>query len=283
MPAIASEHITPRNVVVWLPPGYDRANRRYPVVYMQDGQNLFFVERSSLGKVWAADQSALRLISQRRVQPFIIVGIDQPGTGRAGQYFPQALYEAASPELRTRFDALIQGPVYSDAYLRFIVSDLKPMIDKTYRTKRGPNDTAIVGSSMGGLISIYAFIQYPHVFGRAGGLSTHWPMSTPTAPGEHLREVDTLWDSFFAAKLGKPGGRRLWLDHGTETLDAYYGPYQQSVDRSLATRGWALGRNFESRVYQGAPHEENAWAARLDDVFLWLWAGRRSQQPNQRQ
>ena len=268
--AVATANITPPHVVVWLPPGYDAGKRRYPVVYMHDGQNLFFPARSNFNKVWGADQSALRLIAAKTVAPFIIVGIDQPGDARQRQYFPQALYAMASPELKARFDALTNGPLTGDAYLRFIVGELKPLIDRTYRTKRGRNDTAIIGSSMGGLISCYAFTQYPRVFGRAGCVSTHWAMSVPTSPGEHLPEIDRVWGTYLDAHLGKPGGRRLWFDHGTETLDAAYGPYQQAIDAKVTALGWVKGRDFESRVYPGAAHEENAWAARMDDIFGWL-------------
>jgi hypothetical protein len=79
-----------------------------------------------------------------------------------------------------------------------------------------------------------------------------------------------LWDQWFAKYLGKPDGRRLWMDHGTETLDAFYAPYQQVVDARLATNGWRRGTDWESRIYPGTAHEENAWAARLPEIFQWL-------------
>ena len=268
--AAPSKNMAPPHVVVWLPPGYDTSRARYPVVYMHDGQNLFFPERSNFNKIWAADKSALRLITAKKVRPFIIVGIDQPGEARQRQYFPQALYAAASPALRARFDALTKGPLTGDAYLRFIVTELKPLVDRSYRTRPGRNDTAIIGSSMGGLISCYAFVEYPKVFGRAGCVSTHWPMSIPTNPGEHLTDIDHLWGDYLTAKLGKPDGRRFWFDHGTATLDASYAPYQNAIDAKVASLGWKKGRDFESRVYEGAAHEENAWAARMDDIFGWL-------------
>jgi hypothetical protein len=81
-----------------------------------------------------------------------------------------------------------------------------------------------------------------------------------------------LWDGWFAARLGKPDGRRVWLDHGTATLDAFYAPYQQVVDARFAAAGWQKGRDWESKVYEGAEHEENAWAARLPEIFGWLLA-----------
>jgi len=270
IPEVPTQTLAPPHIVVWLPPGYDRGTQRYPVVYMHDGQNLFFPARSNFNKVWAADRSASRLIAAKRVRPFIIVGIDHPGNARQRQYLPARIYAAASPELKVRLDALAQGQVTSDAYLRFIVNDLKPLIDRRFRTQRSPRNTAIVGSSMGGLISCYAFGEYPQVFGRAGCVSTHWPMSVPSNPGEHLPEIDRIWGDYLARRLGRPDGRRLWFDHGTETLDAAYAPYQRAIDARMIALGWRKGRDFESRVYPGAAHEENAWAARMDDIFGWL-------------
>jgi pimeloyl-ACP methyl ester carboxylesterase len=267
---VASQQIASPRVTVWLPPGYDGSKRRYAVVYMHDGQNLFDPKRSNFNKVWAADNSAIRLISKRKVTPFIIVGIDQPGAARHRQYLPQAIYDAAPLAVRDRMDALTSGAVYSDAYLRYMVTELKPAIDGAFRTRPGRDDTAIIGSSMGGLISCYAFGEYPKIFGRAACVSTHWPMSVPADPGEHLAAIDNLWRDYLARKFGKPDGRRVWFDHGTATLDAIYAPYQQAVDAQMLRLGWRKGRDFESRVYEGAAHDENAWALRMDDIFGWL-------------
>lgn len=268
--AVPGKDLPPSDITIWLPPGYDRTTTRYSVVYMHDAQNLFFPERSNFKKVWAADKSALRLIAARKTPPFIIVGISQPGEARFGQYLPQALYDSSSPPLRATFDALARRPIYSDAYLRFIVKQLKPMIDARFRTRTGRMSTAIAGSSMGGLISCYAFTRYPDVFGRAGCVSTHWPMGDPAVTAPYRDEIVKLWRAEFARGLGKPAGRRLWMDHGTATLDAFYAAYQQRIEPAIVAAGWRKGRDFESRVYEGAPHEENAWAARMDDIFGWL-------------
>jgi predicted alpha/beta superfamily hydrolase len=260
-------------VTIWLPPGYDAGKQRYPVVYMHDAQNLFFPERSNFNKVWAADKSALRLIAAKKLSPFIIVGINQPGEARYAQYFPQALAEAASTELRGKIDAMTKQPLYGDAYLRWIVGTLKPMIDLAYRTKKDRDHTAIAGSSMGGLISCYAFTRYPKVFGRAACVSTHWPLASPEQIAAHKAEIVKLWSDEFARGLGKPNGRRLWMDHGDKTLDAYYPPYQAEMTRAVAALSWTEGKDFTARAYPGAEHEENAWAARMDDIFGWTLIG----------
>ncbi len=265
-----SVHIAPPRVTIWLPPGYDASRKRYRVAYMHDGQNLFDRKRSNQDKVWAADQSALRLIASGKVEPFIIVGIDQPGAKRHRQYMPQRVHADVAAPTRAALEAFARGPVFSDAYLAFIVKELKPRIDRDYRTRRDRTNTAIIGSSMGGLISFYAILEYPEVFGRAGGVSTHWPMGNPVARVEPIPEIVAAWDRYLANKAGAPKGRRIWFDHGTKTLDHYYAPYQRVIDARLVRQGWRKGRDFESRVYEGAPHEENAWAARLDDIFGWL-------------
>ncbi len=269
--AVPSVNIAPPHVVVWLPPGYESSNRRYGTVYMHDGQNLFFPERSNFNKVWAADKSAARLIAAGKVAPFIIVGIDQPGVARYRQYFPQAMAARASPPLRAQIEA--SGPLTGDAYLRFLADELKPLIDRDYRTRRDPGHIAIIGSSMGGLISCYALMHAPKVFGRAGCVSTHVPLGDPDRMAPYHTEIESMWQATIASELGPPRGRRLWMDHGTETLDAHYAPYQAVIDAALVKAGWRDGRDFASRVYPGAAHEENAWAARLDDVFGWLLAG----------
>lgn len=267
--AAPSVNIVAPRVTIWLPPGYDAGRQRYGVVYMHDGQNLFDRKRSSYDKVWAADRSVLRLVAAHRIAPVIVVGIDQPGEARYRQYFPQALYAMASPALQADIDGSAKGALTGDAYLRFLTDELKPLIDRTYRTRADAAHTALIGSSMGGLISCYAFIERPDVFGRAGCVSTHWPLTfqLKLAPGD---ERPALWKAYLTQHLGKPAGRRLWMDHGDQTLDASYPPFQALIDADLVALGWRKGRDFESRAYPGAAHEENAWAARMDDMLGWL-------------
>ena len=271
--AVPSVNIVAPHVVVWLPPGYDHSRARYPVVYMHDGQNLFFPARSNFNKVWAADKAAERVIAAKRVAPFIIVGVDQPGEARFRQYFPQSLYALATTDRRAAIEKAAGGPLTGDAYLRFLTDELKPMIDRDYRTRADASHTAIAGSSMGGLMSCYALVERPDVFGRAACVSIHWPLTDPrpVPPNGAAADVIATWHRYFDAKLGPPRGRRLWLDHGTETLDAYYAPYATAMAADLSARRWVAERDFVDRTYPGAAHEENAWAARLDDILAWLW------------
>lgn len=269
--ALQSKHIAPTKVVIWLPPGYDASKQRYGVVYMHDGQNLFDPKRSNFNKVWAADKSALRLIAAGTVKPFIIVGIDQPGEDRGRQYLPRVIADLLSPAVRDKLASRGNGkPIISDEYLKFIVSELKPKIDREFRTKADRTNTSIAGSSMGGLISLYAITRYRKVFGTAGAVSTHLPLGNPNWSDEESKDIFSAWRGYVNQELGKPKGRRIWFDHGTETLDAFYQPYQEILDAALVANGWREGRDFSSRVYKGTAHEENAWAARMDDIFGWM-------------
>ena len=257
---------------IWLPPGYDVGERRYPVLYMHDGHNLFDVTKSNFNKIWAADKAMLAASASGKVEPHIIIGIWAPGADRYRQYLPRSAYDAASGLLRAQMDATAGGQIVSDRYLDWIAGPLKSWVDASFRTRPGRDDTAVVGSSMGGLMSCYAFVERADVFGRAGCVSSHWPAVDPQIVEGESDAVKALWDGWFAARLGQPDGRRVWMDHGTATLDAYYAPYQQVIDARFAAAGWVKGRDWQSKVYEGAEHEENAWAARLPEIFGWLLA-----------
>ncbi len=267
---VAAAGLPPQRLTIWLPPGYDAGEGRYPVLYMHDGHNLFDPAESNFNKIWAADKAMRAAVQSGKVEPHIIIGIWAPGTDRHRQYLPRSLYDMTEGDLCAQMDSLTPGGVISDRYLDWIAGPLKAWVDQSFRTRTGRDDTAIVGSSMGGLMSCYAFLERPEVFGRAGCVSSHWPAVDPSAIDE--AQLKALWDGWFAARLGQPDGRRVWMDHGTATLDAFYAPYQQVIDARFAAAGWQKGRDWESRVYEGAEHEENAWAARLPEVFGWLLA-----------
>jgi len=268
---VPSKAFGPVHTVTWLPPGYDRDRaRRYPVVYMHDAQNLFFPKRSNFNKVWAADKAALQLIAQKKIAPFIIVGIDHPGPKRYQRYFPE---KVVNPMFRKGIAAKV-GALEGDGYVAFLADELKPLIDRTYRTRPQARYTATTGSSMGGLISLYLLGERPDVFGKAAAVSTHLLLVDPETLKAQPPLADMVkreWAAWATTRLGAPRGRKLWMDHGTETLDANYGPYQQAFDADVKALGWT-DADYRSRVYQGAAHEENAWAARLPEMWAWLLA-----------
>lgn len=261
--------LPPQRLTIWLPPGYDSSDKRYPVLYMHDGHNLFDLKNSNFNKIWAADKAMLKVMGQG-IEPRIIVGIWAPGKDRFRQYLPRPAYDAAPPALKAKMDEIAGGPVISDAYLAWLAGPLKAWVDSSFRTRPGRDDTAIAGSSMGGLMSCYAIAARPDVYGQAACVSSHWPAIGPDTVKGFNPDTLAVWTGFFDRTLGAPTGRRVWMDHGTATLDAFYAPYQEPIDGEFAKLGWQRGSDFESRVYPGAEHEENAWAARLPEILAWL-------------
>ncbi len=235
-----------RDVWVWLPPGYDtETTRRYPVFYMQDGQNLFDADTAfQRGQYWRAGETAAALIEDGRLAPLIIVGIANAGERRIFEYTPTA-------------DARLGGGL-ADAYGQLIVRELKPFVDRTYRTATDRAETGIGGSSLGGLVSLYLALARPDVFGRAAVMS-------PSVWWDHRVIIRQLCAS---SSTLRP---RLWVDMGTAegrraSQDA------RRLKTALVRAGWTPDDNLHYGEYKNATHSEAAWAARFGDVLAWLWA-----------
>jgi predicted alpha/beta superfamily hydrolase len=276
LPAFESRHVPARHVDVWLPDGYPGA-APYAVLYMHDGQMLFDAQTTWNRQEWRVDEVAGGLIAGGRVRPFIVVGVWNGGAARAAEYLPQRVFDSLDPGLQERLrqsrrgeQPFLSAPVYSDRYLRFLIEDLKPEIDRRYAVDPAPASTVLLGSSMGGLISLYALSEHPSVFGAAACLSTHWPgsflLDDPGLPEALLAYVER--------QLPEAGMHRLYFDHGTATLDAHYSPWQKRIDAIVAGKGYGAG-DVLSRVFEGAEHSEQAWAARLHEPLVFLFPSRR--------
>ena len=268
---VASAFVDARNVTIWLPPGYDHGHRRYPVIYMHDGQNVFVPGHAYGGQEWGVDEAMSRMIAAGRTHGAIIVGIWNNGAMRGREYLPGGPVLALSPAVRAQVEATHGGPSRAAAYLRFIVDELKPRVDRTFRTRRGRADTSTMGSSMGGLIALAALVDYPDVFGAAAGVSIHWPLGDPR-PGEgaDAASIAAAFRAWFAASAVNPARNRLYTDHGDQTLDAYYGPYADAMQPVLRARGWRAGRNWQARDFPGAAHNEASWRARVAVPLAFL-------------
>lgn len=256
-PALKLGGLLPRDVWVWTPPTYHaQTEDRFPVIYMHDGQNLFVPEKSYTQVTWGVAESITRLSQWGFIQPALVVGIDNT-ENRVGDYLPgkpftspegKALLEKFKLEEPEAFDKFT---ITSDTYLKLIVEEIKPLIDRDFRTRAGAEDTMVMGSSMGGLISLYALTQYPGVFGGAGCFSTHWPiMGGLTLP--YLRE-----------NLPMAGKHKIYYDYGTAGYDAEYEPFQQAVDAVMREKGYAHGEDWLTRCAPGADHHERAWRSRI--------------------
>jgi predicted alpha/beta superfamily hydrolase len=252
-----SRFVAARNVDVWLPPGYalDK-RRRFPVVYMHDGQNLFDPKTAYAGVDWGVDEALTRLVGQGVVREAIVVGVWNTPK-RFAEYMPRKA--VTTPTVRGLGGAAESSDeIVSDDYLRFLVRELKPFIDSRYRTLSRAADTFVMGSSMGGLISAYAVAEYPRVFGGAGCVSTHWP-AAGGAVIEYLR-----------AHLPDPRTHKFYFDFGTETLDAQYEPFQKRMDEAMLRAGYSEGANWVTRKFEGEEHSERSWRRRVDIPLVFF-------------
>lgn len=275
-PKLESAHLddVPR-VWVWLPPSYSyQQDRRFPVLYMHDGQNLFDARLTNYNKEWQIDEAIARMSARDDLREWIVVGIESPKE-RYKALFPQKLVPHLPADMRAEVDSGRFGgagvALHADAYLAFLVGEVKSKVDAELRTLPGPADTAVMGSSMGGLISLYAIAEYPDVFGQAAGVSTHLPLVDPEAgdPERRAKAVADAFAAYFATTKLDPAQNRIYIDHGTATLDAFYPPYFAAFDEMMAVNGWS-GVAYESRAFFGAEHEENAWAQRVDIPLSFL-------------
>jgi predicted alpha/beta superfamily hydrolase len=261
-----SRHVPPRHVDVWLPPGYEiNAGRRYSVLYMHDGQNCFSPEDSAYGVAWEAQNALARLIAAGEAEPAIIAGIWNIAERRHLEYCPRRPFPVISAEGVEILPGLTGVP-QSDAYLAFVVMELKPFIDAQYRTMPDREHTFLMGSSMGGLISLYALCEYPDVFGAAACVSTHWPA------------VEGVIVPYLRAHLPDPASHRIYFDHGTAELDAAYGALQQLVDEVMVACGYVKGFNWETREFPGAGHFEADWQARVHIPLRFLLSEEKSRE-----
>jgi enterochelin esterase-like enzyme len=243
-----------RHVEVWLPPGYDRdRQKRYRVIYMHDGQNLFDPRIANTGIDWGVDEAMMRGAGAGLFDPAIVVGAWSTER-RFAEYSP---WHNASQ------------------YARFLVEELMPRVNAEFRTLTGPQHTSAMGSSMGGLLSFYLVKTHPDVFGACGCVSSHFPLSAEVAasfPGAAARDTDAtpyvLRDIAGGATV--PDDVRFFFDYGTETLDASYGPTHAALRDWLLAQGKVEGKDFRIQEYPGAAHNEAAWRARLDDQLAWL-------------
>lgn len=266
-----SKYVTNRTIDVWLPNGY-RLNKKYPVLYMHDGQMLFDSNITWNKQEWDVDSIVQKLISRSLIREVIVVGIHNISKERHSDYFPQKPFESLPANTKDSILNLGRGemqlfakPVQSDMYLKFIVKELIPFVDEKYATMKGPENTFIMGSSMGGLISWYALCEYPEIFGGAACLSTHWP-------GIFTVENNPIPDAFYNyLKLNLPDSKnhRIYFDFGTATLDALYPPLQEKVDEIMVMKGYN-STNWKSLMFKGEDHSENAWSKRLHEPLKFL-------------
>jgi enterochelin esterase-like enzyme len=262
--AFPSRYVSARDIDVWLPDGYG-PGKRYAVLYMMDGQMLFDPAITWNKQAWGADRTLASLLASGQVRDTIIVGVANNPALRHAEFFPQKAVPILPPSVREPFvhETLHAKPL-ADRYLRFLVTELKPAIDARFLTLPDRDNTFIMGSSMGGIISLYALSEYPAVFGGAACLSTHWIGTFKVNAAIPLAEF-----IYFQSHLPDPATHRIYMDRGTQDLDALYADAQPFADDLVRERGYT-DANFMSRVIEGAGHHENDWSARLDGPLRFL-------------
>lgn len=261
----SSKYVTARNIDVWLPENYS-TKTKYAVLYMHDGQMLYDPEMSWNKQAWNVDDVSSELIKSGKTRPFIIVGIWNGGLTRHPDYFPQKPFENLAQKDKDTIVAQLQKAgrtkeifqPKSDNYLKFIVEELKPYIDKKYSVYKDKNNTFIAGSSMGGLISMYAICEYPKVFGGAACLSTHWP-GTFTLDNN---PIPNAFLNYLKNNLPNPKNHKIYFDTGDQTLDALYPEIQKKADAIMKEKGYD-SKNWKTGYFPGESHTETSWNKRL--------------------
>ena len=232
-----------RTLIVLIPPGYDSVpGRRYPVLYLHDGQNVFD-RATSVGEEWRVDETALGLMSAGAIEPLIIVAIYNTGEGRADEYTP------------TR-DAS-KGGGKAPLYGRMLVEEIKPMVDREYRTLADRSNTAVGGSSLGGLLTLYLGMTHPGVFSRLAAVSPSiwWD-------GKRiLADVRSL-----PSKLPL----RIWLDAGTREGEEVIAD-TRALRAALLAKGWVIGEDLAYSEAEGGEHNETSWAGRVEPLLRFLF------------
>ena len=258
-----SQFVDARNIDVWLPEGYS-PKKKYSVLYMHDGQMLFDSSNNWNHQEWQVDEIAGKLIKEKKIVACIVVGIWNNGQYRHAEYFPQKVLNSIPENAKARLmQKQVNSKPQADNYLKFIVLELKPFIDSIFSTRQDVKNTFIMGSSMGGLISIYALCEYPGVFGGAACLSIHSPLAMPeNMDANNDLEIAGKFRDYLGSHLPKANTRKIYFDYGDKTLDSLYKPYQVKIDQIMIEKGYT-SEWWITKEFPGEDHSEKAWAKRL--------------------
>ncbi len=261
-----SKYVIPRTVDVWLPEGYS-ADKKYGVLFMNDGQNLFDANKTWNHQEWLVDETVSRLMENDSIKDIIVVGIFNVGEVRNSDYFPQKAFESLPQHskdsliavAKTEKSSLYEPGFNADNYLKFIVEEVQPYLKANYSISDNFEDVVIAGSSMGGLISWYAVCEYPEFFGNAICMSTHWP---GVMPGK-VNPLPKAFYNYLTTNLPSPKDHKFYFDYGTKTLDEMYPPFKKPIDSVFTAKGYSE-ENFRNLKFEGQDHSEASWNQRFD-------------------
>ncbi len=271
--SIASENLGGKVIVdVWTPADYESASdKRYPVVYAHDGQNLFDPSFTFAGVPWGVDKACAQLANDPDFVMPIVVGINNRGAEglRPNDYFPENALDYISPdEVENTFIYDTCKDIFlGNEEAAFVAEELKPLIDSLYNTATGMSTTFAMGSSMGALASIYLLCEYPQVFGGAACMSTHWIGSLNLNPDYSMNNDDVCANAmlqYLSDHIPSDGLHRLYLDQGTEGWDAGYLKYESIAREIVRDKGYTEEKgNFYTYDAKGAGHNEWFWQQRV--------------------
>lgn len=272
----ASRRLAVRDLYVWTPDGVGEA-ARLPVLYMQDGQNLFDARLVPFGVAWEADASLSRLIDAGRVAPTMVVGVACT-EDRFAEYAPALLLDLLpAPARQAVIDAWPDAPK-SAAYARMLVEEIKPLIDVTFPTQPGRETTFLAGSSMGAVVAAELLARRPDVFAGAALLSAHFSLLPVTEaeplPAGFADDVARAVGDFARRHMPRAGSHRLWLDRSMLSIDRFYPPSHAAFVEALLALGYVEGTDLSVGSYAGVGHDEGAWRERLDEALAFLLASR---------
>lgn len=251
---------------VWTPRGYNpERQRKYPVIFMHDGQNLFDSATTWNHQAWDIDNVADSLIAIGEIEAPIVVGIHSVQATRVTDLAPQKPIEEDTLLMHQFTSAFGNSTLRGDAYANFMANTLLPWASAEYNIAQTPDRISVMGSSMGGLMSIYALCRYPQIFGNAACLSTHWigivgqPNNFPEAMRRYLRQ-----------NIPVDGKHSIYLDRGTKSLDSLYAADQDSIIYILHTKGYREPYTMMTLTDSAGSHEEASWKRRVHIPLCFL-------------
>lgn len=261
-----------RTVDVWLPKGYPDS-APYPVVYMHDGQMLFDSEQTWNKQSWNIDSILCAAQALGKFPIPIVVGIWNNPQSRHADYLPEKpFYSLSGPEQQLIADELKQHGrttgmfrPNSDAYLAFLMNQIRPEIESKFQVSPEAKHTILAGSSMGGLISWYGMCEYPNHWGGIGSISTHWPGIFSV---EH-NPLPGAFERYLRKQLPQVLNKKWYLDSGTETLDSMYSELNIRFIELLQNQ--IPEKLMHWKVTEGADHSENSWSQRVPEFFQFLF------------
>lgn len=259
-----SKFVQSRTIDILLPNGYT-PKKKYPVVYVHDGQMLFDDARTWNHQEWGLDETLLEY--EDSLNPCIIVAIWNADSLRSAEYIPEKVLQYMPSEIRETLIAKeLHGKELGDHYLSFIVKELKPFIETMFSANPSADHNFLMGSSLGALISLYAVCEYPDKFGGMAGLSVHWPISLTMQEESFTDAVFEYLKTEFPLVMGK---KKFYVDHGTLGLDSLYAPYQERLNELANSLGYGSDQ-FQAHIQEDADHTEEDWRMRLHLPLLFL-------------